>query len=40
MPDLTPGILKSKAVHFRLQHFGLEKAGVLWDEIGEHDVWK
>ena len=40
MSDLTAGILKSKAAHIRLQHFTLEKARALWDEIGEHEVWE
>ena len=40
MPDPTAGILNSEAIHIRLQHLAPERARALWEEIGEHEVWK
>ena len=38
--DLKAEILKSQSIHFKLASFSPEQAGALWDEIGEHEVWK
>ena len=40
LSDLIAGILNTKAVHVRLQHFSLEKARALWGELGEHEIWR
>ena len=40
LSDLTAGILNTKSIHVRLQDLPLEKAQALWDEIGEHEIWR
>ncbi|MEM1182083.1 MAG: hypothetical protein AAGM22_27290 [Acidobacteriota bacterium] len=38
--ELSAGILEHPAVHIRLQHLELTTAKSLWDDLGDHEMWR